>query len=238
MLDRDKERKINWGYLIPLVGTLTLGCSNVGFVIAGNNQVGGILSQKLDWGDSETRNNTAIASAGVSGLILGSFAIEPIRRWIGGRKSIMLTSLTCILAVIPTVIVNLAAILIGKFILGLASGAMIVACSLYLNETVPVEHASTFGFTTNFGVICGIMLCLVMGVALPDPKTDPQACDDNTFWIYMNAFPALIGALNLVLWLFVFKYESVKTYVVKSSSAPSNAQIGSPDSGTSKDGSA
>ena len=133
---------------------------------------------------------------------------------------------------------NLAAILIGKFILGLASGAMIVACSLYLNETVPVEHASTFGFTTNFGVICGIMLCLVMGVALPDPKTDPQACDDNTFWIYMNAFPALIGALNLVLWLFVFKYESVKTYVVKSSSAPSNAQIGSPDSGTSKDGSA
>ena len=37
MLDRDRERKINWGYLIPLVSTLTLGCANVGFVIAGNN---------------------------------------------------------------------------------------------------------------------------------------------------------------------------------------------------------
>ena len=221
-----------------MVSTLTLGCANVGFVIAGNNQVGGILSQKLDWGDSETRNNTAISSAGVSGLILGSFAIEPVRRLIGGRKSIMLTSLICIAAVIPTVIVNLAAIIIGKFILGLASGALIVASSLYLNETVPNEHASTFGFTTNFGVICGIMICLVMGVALPDPKTDPQAAHDNTFWIYMNAFPALIGAVNLVLWLFIFKYESIKTYVILCSSVPMTNQIGISDSSNSKDSSA
>ena len=150
----------------------------------------------------------------------------------------MLASLICIAAVIPTVIESLVSILIGKFILGLASGALIVASSLYLNETVPVEHASTFGFTTNFGVICGIMLCLVMGGALPDPKKDPQACDDNTFWIYMNAFPALIGAVNLVLWLFVFKYESVKTYVIKCSAESSGAQIGISDSTASKAGSA
>ena len=35
---------VKWGYLIPLVITLTLGCVNVGFVVAGNNQVGGILA--------------------------------------------------------------------------------------------------------------------------------------------------------------------------------------------------
>ena len=81
----------------------------------------------------------------------------------------MLTSLLCILAVIPTVIVNIVPILIGKFFFGLASGGLIVASSLYLNETVPVEHSASFGFTTNFGVICGIMVCLLMGAALPNP---------------------------------------------------------------------
>ena len=97
-------KEINWGYLIPLVCTLTLGCLNVGFVIAGNNQVGGILSQKLDWGDNEDPYNTAISSSGVSGLIIGSFGIDPLLKKLGRRKSIMFTSFLCIVAVIPTVI--------------------------------------------------------------------------------------------------------------------------------------
>lgn len=190
--------------------TLTLGCANVGFVIAGNNTVGGILSQKLDWGDNETRNNTAISSAGVSGLIIGSFVINPILNLIGRRQSIIWTSFGCILGVIPTVFLSLVAILIGKFLFGLAAGGLIVASSLYLNETVPNEHSTSFGFTTNFGVICGIMICLLMSAALPDPKTDPQAAKDDKFWIVISLFPALIGFINMVLWLFVFKLESIK----------------------------
>ena len=151
--------------------TLTLGCANVGFVIAGNNTVGGILSAKLDWNDNETRNNTAVSSAGVSGLIIGSFVINPVLNKIGRRSSIILTSIGCIIGVIPTIILSLVSILIGKFLFGLAAGGLIVASSLYLNETVPSEHSTTFGFTTNFGVICGIMVCLVMGAARPDSSS-------------------------------------------------------------------
>ena len=72
------KKEIRWGYLISIAMTLTLGCANVGFVIAGNNTVGGILAQKLEWGDKDTKYNTAISSAGVSGLIIGSFVINPI----------------------------------------------------------------------------------------------------------------------------------------------------------------
>lgn len=203
-------KEINWGYLIPLVCALTLGCSNVGFVIAGNNQVGGILAVKLNWGENSTRNNTAISSAGVSGLIIGSFAIDIVLRKIGRRKSIMLTSLICIIGVIPTIFLSLASILVGKFIFGLAAGGLIVASSLYLNETVPNEHSSTFGFTTNFGVICGIMVCLLMGVGLPDPVKSPVQAYDTSYWIIINLMPAFIGAINLLLWLFIFKLDSIK----------------------------
>ena len=205
------EKVINWGYLIPLVCTLTLGCANVGFVIAGNNQVGGILSQKLNWGDKETPYNTAIASCGVSGLIIGSFAIDLLLKKIGRRKSIMLTSFMCIISVIPTVFLSLISILLGKFFFGLAAGGLIVASSLYLNETVPVEHSSTFGFTTNFGVICGIMLCLLIGAGLPDPVEDPEAAEDDNLWIVISLIPALIGGINLLLWLFIYRLESIKS---------------------------
>ena len=187
-----------------------MGCANVGFVVAGNNTVGGILAQKLDWGDDDTRNNTAISSAGVSGLIIGSFLINPILNRIGRRRSIIWTSLGCIVGVIPTIILSLVAILIGKFIFGLAAGGLIVASSLYLNETVPNEYSTSFGFTTNFGVICGIMVCLVMGAALPDPKTSPEDAKNNNFWIVINAFPAIIGGLNAIIWIFIFKLESIK----------------------------
>ena len=94
----------------------------------------------------------------------------------------MLTSLLCMCAVVPTAFLNLYSILVGKFFFGLAAGGLIVASSIYLNESVPAEHSSTFGFTTNFGVICGIMLCLLMGIALPDPKQDAAAAMTDEFW--------------------------------------------------------
>ena len=173
LMSQEEQRQVNWSYLIPLVATLTFGVSNVGFVIAGNNQVGGILASKLDWDDRQAaRWNSTISSAGVLGLIIGSFAVELILRKIGRRKAIILTSLVVILAVIPTIFLSVWSIILGKFFFGLAAGSMIVASSIYMNETVPAEHSSTFGFSINFGVICGIMVCLLMGAALPDPKEE------------------------------------------------------------------
>ena len=46
----------------------------------------------------------------------------------------------------------LAILLFGKLIYGIAASVVIVASSLYLNETVPVEKSAVFDFTTNFGL--------------------------------------------------------------------------------------
>ena len=218
LMSQEEQRQVNWSYLIPLVATLTFGVSNVGFVIAGNNQVGGILASKLDWDDRQAaRWNSTISSAGVLGLIIGSFAVELILRKIGRRKAIILTSLVVILAVIPTIFLSVWSIILGKFFFGLAAGSMIVASSIYMNETVPAEHSSTFGFSINFGVICGIMVCLLMGAALPDPKEDLESAKDNTFWIFINLFPIVISSISIMLWLCCFKLESVKACLTAAS---------------------
>ena len=75
-------------------------------------------------------------------------------------------------ATIPTLFLNKWAIIVGKFALGLASGSIIVASSIYLNETVPVEKSSLFGFSINFGVVLGMTICFVLGLSLPNVRKD------------------------------------------------------------------
>lgn len=75
-----------------------------------------------------------------------------------------------IAASLALLIPNTYAIFAFKFVFGFACGCLIVASSLFLNETIPAESSHVFGFSTNFGVICGITLCLVLGFGLP---TDP-----------------------------------------------------------------
>ena len=84
-------------------------------------------------------------------------------------------NLVALLGVIPTLFLNIWAILVGKFVFGVAAGTIIVASSIYLNETVPVEKSQTFDFTTNFGVILGITICLLLGLGLPDASSDMEA---------------------------------------------------------------
>ena len=119
-------------------------------------------------------------------------------------------SVIACIGVIPTLFLNVWAILAGKFVFGLASGAIIVASSIYLNETVPVEKSATFDFTTNFGVILGITICLVLGLGLPDASTDPEAAKSTQFWRVINGMPILFGTISLLNWLCFFRFESLK----------------------------
>ena len=70
------QKTINMRYLVALVANLTLGTFNVGFVVAGNNQVGSILEAQFGWDhDNEAKKwNTVISSAAITGLVIGSFA--------------------------------------------------------------------------------------------------------------------------------------------------------------------
>ena len=161
------------GYLLALVANLTLGTMTVGFVIAGNNQVGSILELKLGWEDYKEAQfwNTVISSAGIVGLITGSFTCGHLLS-AGRRKIIIQMIILACIAIIPTLFLNKWAIIIGKFTLGLASGSIIVASSIYLNETVPVEKSSLFGFSINFGVVLGMTICFVLGLGLPNVRKD------------------------------------------------------------------
>ena len=117
-------------------------------------------------------------------------------------------SILCVLGILPTLVLNVWAIIFGKFVYGLASGVIIVASSLYLNETIPLAKSATFDFTTNFGVICGITINLVAGLGLP--TDDQEKKDSELYWRLILAMPLLIVMIQLPLWLCVFKLDTLK----------------------------
>ena len=213
-MNQEIKSQVNMRYLLGLVANLTLGTFNVGFVISGNNQVGSILEAQFGWEhEVEAKKwNTAISSASISGLIIGSFTAGKLLSN-GRRKAIILMSLIACLSIVPTLFLNIWAILIGKFIFGIASGTIIVASSIYLNETVPVEQSSKFDFTTNLGVILGITICLVAGLALPDPNVELVVAQTTQIWRLISSMPILFASMSLFNWLCFFKHEPVKFYI-------------------------
>ena len=122
-------------------------------------------------------------------------------------------SLLCIPGIVLTLFLNTWTIIIGKFIYGTAASCIIVASSLYLNETIPVEKSATFDFTINFGVILGITINLVLGLGLP--TDDEGKMEDHFYWRFILAFPLLFIIIQLPLWLLVFKRDSLKQCFLK-----------------------
>ena len=151
--------------------------------------------------------NTVVSSTGIVGLIVGSFGAGLVVKE-GRRKSIISMSVICVLGIVPTLFLNIWAILFGKFVYGVAASVMIVASSLYLQETVPAEKSATFDFTTNFGVILGITINLVMGLILPQDSEEQM--NDKYQWRIILALPLFFIILQLLLWCLIFKLDSLR----------------------------
>ena len=161
----------------------------------------------MHWGDNADSNNARVSSVAIIGLIIGSFAAGFFVKN-GRRQCIIYMSILCVVGIVPTLFLNIWSIMIGKFIYGFSASVIIVASSLYLQETVPAEKSATFDFTTNFGVILGITICLVSGFGLP--TSEQGKVDDQVYWRVILGFPLVFIVLQLILWISVFKLESLK----------------------------
>jgi len=114
------------------------------------------------------------------------------------------------------IILNFYVILAGKVILGFAGGIMITSAALYLEETVPQEVASKYGFGINVGVTVGISIIEFGGFILP---TDEEALRDESNWLIIAFVPPTICLVNLILWMTLIRVEPL-LFCVKQQSRP------------------
>jgi len=194
-------------YLTGLCLTAGFTVSSLGYVIGEPNDLGNILAAQLDWPeDKKSFRLTLFSSFGILGIAIGALGAGKVVH-IGRRKLTMLMCLVQIGATALTLILNLYTLCAARLILGLSAGVQLVAMSLYVSETVPDEKKGLFGFAINFGLVTGLTISLLLGFFLPG-KDDP-ALKTTNFWKIVLGMPGAIALVNLLLWLLVFRSESL-----------------------------
>ena len=82
--------------------------------------------------------------------------------------SIILMNLLIALITIPTFLTsNYWIIITQRFFLGFLSAVIVNASSLVISETFPTEIQTTFGIVINLGIVVGILVNQLFGLALP-----------------------------------------------------------------------
>ena len=74
-----------------------------------------------------------------------------------------------ILAAAITMITHVAALSIGRVILGTSAGIMNVAFGKMVTETIPQQWVATFSMSLNTAVCFGFIIAYGLGAILPDP---------------------------------------------------------------------
>ena len=182
----------NTPFLFCLTLNLWVCCWQAGFGLAGNNIIGDILSDQMGWGANNALYNTIISSVGVAGLTLGSLLAGLITTN-GRRRALMQSNCIVLVATALMMVLNLYAILVGRFLLGFAGGLMICGSNLYISETVPAAQREIYGIAINSGIITGLLITSLFGLILPEGGT--EASKTTQLWrvsVGFGLIPAMI----------------------------------------------
>ena len=207
----ERNPKTNFWTLFGISANIWICCWQGGFCIGGNNVVGEILADQMNWGDNKDRNNTIISSLAIAGGTIGSLASGTICE-IGRRRSILLCNVVVIISTAMMLVLNLWVIFIARFMQAVAAGVILSGSNLYLAETIPVHKRTIFGVALNLGTVSGLLITSLMGLAMPLAGT-PEA-KTTQLWRVSVGFGIVPAILTSIVWLFIFKKESLK-YIVQ-----------------------
>jgi len=150
----------------------------------------------------------------VSGLIpfgatFGSIIASPITAK-GRRFSLIVISITFITGTGISLIFSIYALIIGRLIMGLCVGAYVNVCPLYVSEVTPTSISGTLGAFVQMGAASGILSGFLVSLVMPLP--DEPGASTTGMWRVVFGFPSIVAGIQLLLLLFVFRYETPVFY--------------------------
>ena len=99
-------------------------------------------------------------------------------------------------------------LIISRFVLGIATGLYCVIFGKMICENLPEKLAQKIAMCQNVSVGFAIGGALAMAGFLPDPK-DFEANKKDENWRIIYLMPALVGVIELILIIFVFRYDPI-----------------------------
>lgn len=109
-----------------------------------------------------------------------------------------------------TLYLNVWVISAGRLLHGLSAGVFMSAGPRMLDETVPVHLIGSFGVYTNVYANLGILVCLLLGLGLPQGEnpTDKEL-DADQFWRVCYGMPIPLLIIGIGTLMTVYREESL-----------------------------
>jgi MFS family permease len=188
------------------VFAVALGTFQTGWAIFGNTQTAPVFIQKFGWNPSQAKlYTTLISNASIVGLFVGSLLGGKVIQS-GRRKAILAMNAIIFVGTGFTLVLSVPTLLFGRFICGCACGVFNICMSKSIYESVPPSRSSIFEPMTNISICVAGVICLFLGLALPDQEIN-YVNDQN--WRIIYGFPIVWASAQLFLMITVFKYEPV-----------------------------
>ena len=195
-------------YTMSYLSCYALGVWYCTFALSGNAQTTPIFEAKFGWTEDETTlYNTIISSSAIVGLTIGSFLGGPLIK-IGRRKGAIIANIIGIVGPAICMIGTTPFLTIGRLLLGVAAGVYNVIFGKMIVENTPVKLAQKLAMCHNASICVGLPVAFGMGGFLPDPD-DFEANKADELWRIIYFTPAIIGIIEIILIVCVFKQEPI-----------------------------
>ena len=208
-------KKYEFRYFYPI--TLTINACLCSFFVGYNlgvfDTMQSNLTQLFGWDDEIKDIYVSIISSSVLlGACLGSLTSGYVLRIYGRRYSFFIYNILSIMGMIMSVILNVYIIISGRVLVGISAGAFSSLIPIYVNEFVPYAISGACGVSIEMAYALGICISYVFGLGLPEPE---KQTEDNRFWCVMFLFPICLIAINQIMLICYYKYDSPKYLVLK-----------------------
>ena len=118
----------------------------------------------------------------------------------------MVANLMAMFGSLATMVGSTPFLCFGRFFVGLGGGTANVVVGKMITETLPEELAAKFLMAHNGSFCVGFVVAFGLGALLPDPE-DIAAMKGDQMWRVIYLVPFFVGVIEILLILFVHKYE-------------------------------
>eukprot|EP01016_Furgasonia_blochmanni_P047336 TRINITY_DN6946_c0_g1_i1.p1 TRINITY_DN6946_c0_g1~~TRINITY_DN6946_c0_g1_i1.p1 ORF type:complete len:517 (+),score=95.53 TRINITY_DN6946_c0_g1_i1:77-1627(+) len=196
-------------HLSLVVLNATLGSFFMGYALGVFNTCQDNVADLYGWTKEEQSYYIGLISAMVPvGAAAGAITSGSLSNYYGRKRSMVITDILSIVGVLLTLPLSLAALMIGRIIVGFCAGINSALVPVYVIEMVTRDTKGLFG-SFHQGLICtGILFGFLMGWGVPDRSAPGYL--ESEWWRVMFALPILFSGIRAVVLMTIYKYETPK----------------------------
>ena len=210
-----EKEQINYSYIIPLVFVVSTGFFYMGYLFAWFNPLTYIVHKQYMHNEMYAIQNRDVFNSVISALVpigamIGALIGGPLAEK-GRRQAIIILSILLIASSSLWLVFNFFWLFFGRLLQGIIVGCFTTVAPIYVSEIAPKSISGSLGMANQFMAATGTWIAFAIAFLAPT-KDDDKTLSTN-IWMVLFFLPGILGSIQLILMIFVYKYDSPSYYL-------------------------